>query len=82
MDRVAVFVDAGYLFAQGSVALCGEKLTRREIVLDHGAVIAKLKVFAETHADLHLLRIYWNPRFLAGANRAVLSILGSESHGR
>ena len=59
MDRVAVFVDAGYLFAQGSVALCGEKLTRGEIVLDHGAVVAKLKVFAETHADLHLLRIYW-----------------------
>ena len=59
MDRVAVFVDAGYLFAQGSVALCGEKLTRGEIVLDHGAVIAKLKTFAESQANLDLLRIYW-----------------------
>ena len=28
MDRVAVFVDAGYLFAQGSVALGGQKLPR------------------------------------------------------
>ena len=59
MDRVAVFVDAGYLFAQGSVALCGEKLARGEIVLDHGAVIAKLKTFAESQANLDLLRIYW-----------------------
>ncbi len=59
MDRVAVFVDAGYLFAQGSVALCGEKLARGEIVLDHGAVIARLKAFAESHANLNLLRIYW-----------------------
>ena len=59
MDRVAVFVDAGYLFAQGSVALCGEKLPRGEIVLDHGAVVAKLKAFAESQANLHLLRIYW-----------------------
>ena len=45
MDRVAVFVDAGYLFAQGSRELCGAKLTRGEIVLDHNAVTAKLKTF-------------------------------------
>ena len=59
MDRVAVFVDAGYVFAQGSVALCGEKLARGEIVLDHGAAIAKLKAFAESKANLGLLRTYW-----------------------
>ena len=59
MDRVAVFVDAGYLFAQGSVALCGEKLARGEIVLDHRAVVAKLKTFAESQVNLDLLRIYW-----------------------
>jgi len=34
MDRVAVFVDAGYLFAQGSVLLAGKKLPRSELVLD------------------------------------------------
>ena len=33
MDRVAVFVDAGYLFAQGSVALAGQKLPRGRLVL-------------------------------------------------
>ena len=59
MDRVAVFVDAGYLFAQGSVELCGAKLTRGEILLDHHAVTAKLQTFAETVSKLPLLRIYW-----------------------
>lgn len=34
MDRVAVFVDAGYVFAQGSVLLAGKKLPRGEIALD------------------------------------------------
>ena len=59
MDRVAVFVDAGYLFAQGSIELYGEKLTRGEIILDHDAVTDKLKTFAEAVSKLPLLRIYW-----------------------
>ena len=59
MDRVAVFVDAGYLFAQGSVELHGEKLTRGELVLDHKAVVDKLQAFAEQVSGLPLLRIYW-----------------------
>ena len=59
MDRVAVFVDAGYLFTQGSVELHGEKLTRGELVLDHEAVVAKLQGFAEQVSGLPLLRIYW-----------------------
>ena len=59
MDRVAVFVDAGYLFAQGSIEICGTKLTRGEIVLDHNAVTATLRAFAEAASELPLLRIYW-----------------------
>ena len=59
MERVAVFVDAGYLFAQGSIQLCGAKLTRGELTLDHNAVTAKLKTFAEAISELPLLRIYW-----------------------
>ena len=59
MDRVTVFVDAGYLFAQGSIELCGTKLPRGEIILDHNAVTTKLKEFAEAASDLPLLRIYW-----------------------
>ncbi|MDE0166785.1 MAG: NYN domain-containing protein [Bryobacterales bacterium] len=59
MDRVAVFVDAGYLFAQGSHELFGEKLKRGEMNLDHSAAVAYLKAFAETQSNLKLLRIYW-----------------------
>ena len=59
MDRVAVFVDAGYLFAQGSLELCGRKLERRHVSLDHRALIDALKEFAERTSGLPLLRIYW-----------------------
>lgn len=59
MDRVAVFVDAGYLFAQGSIEMFGKKLKRGEMILDHRAAAACLKAFAETQSNLPLLRIYW-----------------------
>ena len=59
LDRVAVFVDAGYLFAQGSIELSGEKLPRSEIKLDFGAVVPALRRFAERVAKLPLLQIYW-----------------------
>ena len=59
MDRVAVFVDAGYLFAQGSKELCGAKLPRGSIGLDHTVLIATLTEFAERLSGLPLLRIYW-----------------------
>ena len=47
MDRVAVFVDAGYLFAQGSVLLAGRKLPRGEIAIQHEAAVRSLGDFAE-----------------------------------
>lgn len=59
MDRVAVFVDAGYLFAQGSIELCGEKLSRSAIELDFGSVVPALRRFAESASKLPLLRVYW-----------------------
>jgi hypothetical protein len=34
MNRVADFVDAGYVFAQGSVLLAGRELPRGETSLD------------------------------------------------
>jgi len=39
MERVAVFVDAGYLFAQGSAAIAGSKKARTQIVLSDAAVL-------------------------------------------
>jgi hypothetical protein len=59
MDRVAVFVDAGYLFAQGSALLSGQKRQRGDTTLDAAGVVASLKDFAEGTAGLPLLRIYW-----------------------
>lgn len=59
MDRVAVFVDAGYLFAEGSRALSGSKLQRGEIDLYYDGVICSLKTFSEKVSQLPLLRIYW-----------------------
>lgn len=59
MDRVAVFVDAGYLFAQGSILLAGKKLTRSELVLDHNAAVMALCEFASKVSGVKLLRVYW-----------------------
>jgi uncharacterized LabA/DUF88 family protein len=59
MNRVAVFVDAGYVFAQGSVLLAGKKLLRGEIALDHGAAINAFASFAEKVCGFKLLRVYW-----------------------
>lgn len=59
MDRVAVFVDAGYLFAQGSVALAGRKLPRGRLVLDHEKAIDALADFATRVSGVDLLRVYW-----------------------
>lgn len=59
MDRAAVFVDAGYLFAQGSVALAGRKLPRGRLVLDHEKAIDALADFAARVSGVDLLRVYW-----------------------
>ena len=60
MDRVAVFVDAGYLLAQGSVALAGVKQPRSTLILDEVAVCDRLSRAATALAGgLPLLRIYW-----------------------
>ena len=59
MDRSAVFVDAGYLFAQGSTALCGQKRPRGMLQLDIEAAVDAIRSFAFSVTGLPLLRIYW-----------------------
>lgn len=67
MDRIAVFVDAGYLFAQGSAALTGSKKPRTSLVLDAAKAIVSLKKLAqEKGADCKLLRIYWYDGAIGG----------------
>ncbi len=59
MDRTGVFIDAGYLFAAGSILLCGEKLKRGDVELTNDACLAFLRNKAEALTGLPLLRIYW-----------------------
>ena len=67
MERVAVFVDAGYLFAQGSVAIAGEKLSRTSLSLEPRRVRDVLVNFAKSKAvGCSLLRIYWYDGALPG----------------
>jgi hypothetical protein len=59
MDRVAVFVDAGYVFAQGSLLLAGRKLPRADIGLAHDEAVKAFGKFAEGISGVPLLRVYW-----------------------
>jgi hypothetical protein len=58
MERAAVFVDAGYVFAQGSVLLTGAKHGREYLTLDIPAIVAALGGVATQQTQLPLLRIY------------------------
>jgi uncharacterized LabA/DUF88 family protein len=60
MRRSAVFVDAGYLFAQGSTALTGSKKNRANLKLDEKAALtALIKIATKKTGGADLLRVYW-----------------------
>ena len=60
MSRVAVFVDAGYLYAAGSIAIHGGKLQREMVTLNQSEAIRKLTLAADVRTDgKPLLRVYW-----------------------
>ncbi len=60
MNRVAVFIDAGYLYAGGAKSVTGVDGTKRhEIKLDIGRALDFLISKAEAISQLKLLRIYW-----------------------
>jgi|ERR1700683_2325523 len=60
MKRHAIFVDAGYVFAQGSVSLSGSKTPRTQLKLDATEVIAQLTALALAKSTgVPLLRVYW-----------------------
>lgn len=70
MDRVAVLVDAGYLFAEGARALSGRRVARSDVLLDHRIALDHLARFARGKTGMPLLRIYW---YDATANRPTRS---------
>lgn len=60
MKRIAVFVDAGYLYAQGSACLQGSKVKRESLQLAHDAFLVSLRALASSvQPNAPLLRIYW-----------------------
>ena len=68
MHRAAIFVDAGYLFHHGGVALAGARQERSDLLLDVPSVVSELKFLAEARSPgCSLLRIYWYDAALAGA---------------
>lgn len=74
MDRTAVFVDAGYLFAQGSVALSGKKLPRGGLEFDAQQTAKFLEELASKISGLPLLRIYWYDGTSTGPTAQHLSL--------
>lgn len=59
MQRAAVFVDAGYVFAQGSVLLTGTRQSREFLALDIRNISIALRDAVASQSGLALLRIYW-----------------------
>jgi hypothetical protein len=74
MDRAAVFVDAGYLFAEGSRLIENQKLRRAALRLDHDAVLKLLGDLAAELTALPLLRIYWYDGATSGPNPTHLAL--------
>ena len=65
--RAAVFVDAGYLYTGGSVAIAGSPQPRNRVELNRLQVIDKLKTTAKAKVGgASLLRIYWYDGVLPG----------------
>lgn len=58
--QIAVFVDAGYLYAQGSSLLAGKKQPRNIVLLNIEATLTALRTLCDEVAPgQRLLRIYW-----------------------
>jgi uncharacterized LabA/DUF88 family protein len=74
VDRSAVFVDAGYLFASGGKLLTGERQPRGNLRLDHDRVLELLISRARELSGLPLLRIYWYDGASSGPNAAHIAL--------
>ena len=58
MDRCALFVDAGHLYAQGGALCCGTG-KRSEFTCKYATLVTKLNEFVSDHSHLPILRTYW-----------------------
>ena len=74
MDRTAVFVDAGYVFASGSKLIAGQKLARSQLLLDYDVLLQLLLQQTAALTGLPLLRVYWYDGASAGPNPAQVAL--------
>jgi uncharacterized LabA/DUF88 family protein len=74
LDRAAIFVDAGYVFASGSQLIAGQKLTRSQLLLDYDALLSTLQRLSTELAGLPLLRVYWYDGASAGPTPAQVAL--------
>lgn len=67
MLQIAVFVDAGYVYAQGSALIAGHKQPRTAIELNVREILARLRKVAEEACPKgRMLRTYWYDGLLRG----------------
>ena len=60
MKRHAIFVDAGYVYAQGSVSISGSNSKRTQLKLDETEIIRQITFLAlRQNTGVPLLRVYW-----------------------
>ena len=78
MRRIAIFVDAGYLYAQGSASIFGQKRERKALRIDPCAVVESLRNLADDKVPgAYLLRIYWYDGLVKGVPSAEQKALAS-----
>jgi uncharacterized LabA/DUF88 family protein len=74
LDRSAIFVDAGYLFASGSRLITGDRQTRSQLHLEHEQILSLLSRLNSELCGLQLLRIYWYDGATNGPNPAHVAL--------
>jgi hypothetical protein len=74
LDRAAVFVDAGYVFAEGAKLLAGQKLARSQLLLEYDVLLPLLHDIAVSLTTLPLLRVYWYDGASVGPNPAQVAL--------
>ena len=78
MERVAVFVDAGYVFAQGSFELCGAKFDPRRDGSRPQGRSDQAEDVRGSRVGLPLLRIYWYDGTSQGPTSQHITLAGQE----
>jgi hypothetical protein len=69
VDRCALFVDAGYVLADGAMAVHGTR-RRESVTWDYGGLLQLLSSLAVERSGLPLLRCYWYEATVEGRRTA------------